>query len=111
MSKITIVFPQGGIIPAAVLGLAKDRDVPALEPVSVPAAYGKHLIEDRFAVPAEPDEASRKKEAKAKAEALAAARRAVAEAEAGVKAAGEDARAAAEAALEDAKAALAALGG
>lgn len=50
---ITIAFLQGGIIPASVLNQAKDRHCDALDPVSVPEFYGKSLIQDRIAVPAE----------------------------------------------------------
>lgn len=52
--KITIAFLQGGIIPAAILSLAKDRHCDALEPIEVPEFYGKSLIQDRIAIPAEP---------------------------------------------------------
>ena len=48
--KISIAFPQGGIVPGAVLGKKDDQACGAMEPVSVPEAYGRHLIEDRFAV-------------------------------------------------------------
>ena len=51
--KITIAFLQGGIIPAAILSLEKDRHCNALEPVEVPEFYGKSLIQDRIAIPAE----------------------------------------------------------
>lgn len=47
---ISIIFPQGGIIPGSVLGAAEDKHVDALTPVSVPERYGRHLIADRFAV-------------------------------------------------------------
>lgn len=51
MSKrISIAFPQGGIVPGSVLGKKEDQACVAMEPVSVPEAYGRHLIEDRFAV-------------------------------------------------------------
>ena len=48
--KISIAFPQGGIVPGSVLGKKEDQTCAAMEPVSVPEAYGRHLIEDRFAV-------------------------------------------------------------
>lgn len=51
--KITIAFLQGGIIPAAILTLEKDRHCNALEPIEVPEFYGKSLIQDRIAIPAE----------------------------------------------------------
>lgn len=55
MSKETmwIAFPNGGILPAAITG-DKDKEVPAHEPVPVPADYGKHLVHDRFAYEAKP---------------------------------------------------------
>ena len=51
--KITIAFLQGGIIPAAILTLEKDRHCNALEPIEVPEFYGRSLIQDRIAIPAE----------------------------------------------------------
>jgi len=48
--KISIAFPQGGIVPGSVLGKKEDQSCAAMEAVSVPEAYGRHLIEDRFAV-------------------------------------------------------------
>ncbi|WP_137136561.1 hypothetical protein [Rhizobium sp. FKY42] len=51
--KMTIAFLQGGIIPAAILNLAKDRHCDAREPIEVPEFYGKSLIQDRIAIPAE----------------------------------------------------------
>lgn len=51
--KITIAFLQGGIIPAAILSLEKDRHCNALEPIEVPEFYGRSLIQDRIAIPAE----------------------------------------------------------
>lgn len=48
--KISIAFPQGGIVPGSVLGKKEDQACAAMEAVSVPEAYGRHLIEDRFAV-------------------------------------------------------------
>lgn len=48
--KISIAFPQGGIVPGSVLGKKEDQTCAAMEPVSVPEAYGRHLIGDRFAV-------------------------------------------------------------
>lgn len=51
MSKnISVAFPQGGIVPGSVLGKKEDQACAAMEAVSVPEAYGRHLIEDRFAV-------------------------------------------------------------
>lgn len=62
---ISIMFPQGGIIPASIMGTEKDQHVDALKPVTVPERYGRHLIDDRFAVlapevPAPKAKASRK---------------------------------------------------
>lgn len=48
--KLSITFPTGGIIPGSVLGCADDIEVPALTAIDVPADYGQHLIDDRFAV-------------------------------------------------------------
>lgn len=44
-----IAFPNGGIIPAAVMGEEDDRPVDAHQPVKVPSTYGEHLVHDRFA--------------------------------------------------------------
>ena len=46
---IFIAFAHGGILPAAVIGQKKDFNVPAHTPVLVPADYGQHLIDDKFA--------------------------------------------------------------
>jgi len=49
MSKsIWIAFSHGGIIPAAITG-GEEKKVGPHEPVEVPAAYGQHLVDDRFA--------------------------------------------------------------
>ena len=125
MSKVmTICFPHGGIIPAEVLGLEKDKACAALEAIDVPEVYGQHLIDDRFAIKVEKPKGDKvdKKSSNAAAEkaaqvaaekaaALAAAEQAVKDAEAAVTAAGEDlvAKAAATEALDAASAALAAL--
>ena len=127
---ISIIFPQGGIIPGSVLGAAVDKHVDALVPVSVPERYGRHLIDDRFAVLApavspEVAKAERKAEAKkaaaekaaadkAEAENLAAiaeAEKAIADAKALLPTVGDDlaAKAEAEKMVTDAEAALAAL--
>jgi hypothetical protein len=109
--KITIAFPEGGIIPGTVLGSEADRSCSAMEPVSVPEVYGRHLVEDRFAV-----EVTHQGKGKKKAEAgsvkgskadddglvkesdeVIAARAAVAEAEQLVAASGSDLAAKAEA--------------
>lgn len=106
--KIKIAFASGGIIPAAVIGAAKDKAVGPHEAVSVPESYGKQLITDRFAY-----EVKTAAQAKKDDKALADAQKAVADAEAAVVAAGDDAdkKASAETALAEAKAALAALEG
>lgn len=52
MSKqdmVEIAFPSGGIIPAKVLGEAKDVQLNPHEPRNVPKAYAEHLIADRIA--------------------------------------------------------------
>ncbi len=46
---IFIAFARGGILPAAIIGEKKDIKVPAHTPVPVPADYGQHLIDDKFA--------------------------------------------------------------
>lgn len=129
MSKksITISFPQGGIIPKDVLGKEEDLHVEAHKAVSVPERYGRHLIDDRFAVEAEPevvskeDKAAEKKAAAAKkaeeekaaaelAAAIAAAETDVQDAQALVEnAADAAAKAEAQQLLDDPEAKLAAL--
>lgn len=110
MSKktMTIAFPRGGIIPAAVLSIKEDKVCSPHEPVKVPTDYGQHLIDDRFAVAVtsrtsdseekpEMDAASKKKAeadataaAKKKAEDIAAAEKKVEGAKAALTAAGTD---------------------
>lgn len=118
--KICIVFPHGGIIPASVLGEQADVKMAAMKAVEVPEAYGRHLIEDRFAVAAEmPKKEDTKAEKKAAADKAAAekvavekaAEDAVAAAKAMLDKAGEDmvAKATAEDELKAAEAALVAL--
>ena len=114
--EITIAFRHGGILPASIIGAKEDKRVPAHEAVSVPEAYGHHLIEDRFAyeVDAEAAPARKAKQAvKPEAGAIAAAEQAVVDATAKVEAAGDDlvAKADAEAELKAAEEALAALKG
>lgn len=48
-SSIWIAFKNGGIIPAVIVGGETDKRVGPHEPVKVPEAYGRHLIDDRFA--------------------------------------------------------------
>lgn len=134
--KIWIAFKQSNTIPGKVLGKDKDVPVAAGTPVLVPETYGKHLIDDKFAVASENPKAkasdkgdddakaeaekakAQAEKAKAKAEAdkakaLADAEKAVADAAAAVEAAGDDmvAKAAAEDDLKAAEAALAGLKG
>lgn len=109
--KICIAFRHGGIIPAAVLGTEEDKKLNAHEPFEVPAAYGKSLIEDRFAYAVEPEKKKgREKPAEdvAKAAAIDAAQRKVDDAKTAVAAADIADKAAAEAALADAERDLAA---
>ncbi len=61
MSKITIAFPQGGIIPGEVLGKSEDVHIEALAPITVPERYGRHLIADRFAIEVAAPEKPKKK--------------------------------------------------
>lgn len=121
MTKLTIAFPNGGIIPASVMGTEKDVNVDAATPIEVPERYGRHLIDDRFAVaaempkkeeqkmarmPAEKGSPSRKASADKVAAEKTAAEKAAAEKAAAEKAAAEKAaadRAAAEKAVADAR--------
>lgn len=117
--KISIAFPQGGIVPGSVLGKKEDQACAAMEAVSVPEAYGRHLIEDRFAVEVA-DSGKEAKKAKAAAgkggkdsdtsppedtPEVVAAKSAIVEAEQLVAAAGTDpvAKAEAESMLKDAQ--------
>lgn len=135
MTKLTIAFPHGGIIPASVMGTEEDVHVDASTPIEVPEGYGLHLISDRFAVAAEMPKPQEKKEghkqAKKSAERgpssqkpvvdkalaeqaaadLAAAEKAVADAREMLDVVGDDmvAKAAAEDELKAAEAALAEL--
>lgn len=62
MSKtMFIAYRHGGIVPASVAG-KPDQKVAAHEAVEVPVAYGRSLVDDRFAYEVEP----RKKKHKAK---------------------------------------------
>ncbi len=111
---IFIAFAHGGILPAAVIGKKKDFSVPANTPVLVPADYGQHLIDDRFAYDAtEMAEAIMEAEQAAdqkKAIDLAAAGKVVEDAKAKLAAATDDAaKADAQAELTKAEEALAAL--
>lgn len=67
MSKMTIAYPHGGILPASVTG-GEEKRVPPHEPVSVPRYYGEHLIHDRFAYEVEPKKTGK---GKAKTDAVA----------------------------------------
>ena len=118
--KICIAFPHGGIIPATVLGEQADVKMAAMKAIEVPEAYGRHLIDDRFAVAAEmPKKEDTKAEKKAAAEKAAAekvaaektAEDAVAAANAKLDKVGDDmvAKTAAEDELKAAEAALAAI--
>jgi hypothetical protein len=95
-SKITIAFPRGGIIPAAVLKADKDRKCDPGEPVSVPASYGQHLVDEKFAVEVKAPRAKADKSSGAKPQDLTPLEAAVAEAQkAVVDADGEEAQQAA----------------
>lgn len=53
MSKvetIQIMFPNGGIIPKAFSKSGKDLNVAPMAGISVPADYGRQLIDDKFAM-------------------------------------------------------------
>ncbi|MBB4042019.1 hypothetical protein GGR34_003704 [Microvirga flocculans] len=56
---ILIAGPRGLRIPAAVFGAAAlhapDKEVPPHEAIAVPEAYGRHLIDDKFAYEVEPE--------------------------------------------------------
>lgn len=108
-SKIGIAFHKGGIIPAAVLKRETDTVVRPHEAVEVPADYGQHLINDKFAYAKEVEKAAKsaKKTAPSAAD-ITVAEKALKDAEDAVIAAGDDiaAKADAEQMLADATAAL-----
>lgn len=129
---ISIIFPQGGIVPGSIMGTRDDQHIAAQQPVTVPERYGRHLIDDRFAIETpeviDAAEKARKKAAAKKATAeksaaengeaekqakLAEAEKNLAEAKALLDAAGHDlvAKGEAEAMVTAAEAALAALRG
>ena len=47
--SMIIAFANGGLLAATAMGTKKDVPVAPLEPVEVPEAYGRHLVDDRFA--------------------------------------------------------------
>lgn len=105
---------HGIILNALAMGEKEDRAVGPNEVAEVPFSYGRHLVDDRFAVEVDPP--AKKKAAKPKSDdkndaALTAAADAVTAAQAKLDAAGDDAdlKAAAEQDLAEAEAALAAL--
>ncbi|MDI7864303.1 hypothetical protein MRS76_20400 [Rhizobiaceae bacterium n13] len=107
-TKIGIAFVKGGIIPASILKKDKDVHVAPHEAIEVPAAYGQHLIDDKFAYAKAVEKVAKsgKKESAApeipvdSANHIAAAEKAVADAEAKLAAAGDDEAAKAAATLE-----------
>lgn len=107
-TKIGIAFVKGGIIPASILKKDQDVRVAPHEAIDVPAAYGKHLIDDKFAYVKDVEKApkSGKKESAAPAipldvtNQIATAEKALADADAKLAAAGEDKVAKAEAGRE-----------
>lgn len=123
-TKIGIAFHHGGIIPASVLKKDEDVTVAAHEAIEVPADYGQHLIDDKFAYAKDVEKVSKSKKAEATshgaspvpvaagasatAAEIAAAEKAVTDAEAEVAAAGDEAarKEAADQALASAKATL-----
>lgn len=113
--KIWIMSEHGIKIPGSILGLEKDYQADAFEPVKVPESYGLHLIADRFAVETEAPKASAEKAKTGKrtsaddeAKALKDAEEAVASAEKQLADASDDvSKALAETALANATAALA----
>ncbi|MDI7924592.1 hypothetical protein [Ferirhizobium litorale] len=114
-TKIGIAFVKGGIIPASILKKDKDVHVAPHEAIEVPAAYGKHLIDDKFAYAKAVEKVAKsgKKESAAPemsvdiANQIAAAEKAVADAEAKLAAAGDEvAKAAATLELDEAAAVL-----
>jgi hypothetical protein len=102
-----VAFPNGGILPKDVTK-SEERKVGPHEAVRVPRAYGKHLVDDRFAY--ETEEPKKAKDAGKQVEKpdLAELQDAVAQAEAAIAGAaeGEEKRLALDA-LDEAKAALA----
>lgn len=98
---MSIAFPRGGLLPAALMKKKTDVAVPPHEPVDVPFEYGKQLVDDKFAY-----DASELAAANAK---LADAQAAVDAATAKLAAADDASKAAAEAELTAAQEALAIL--
>lgn len=49
IKSMKIAAENGMIIPGSILGLKEDKHFGPHEEVSVPVAYGEHLIHDRFA--------------------------------------------------------------
>lgn len=115
--KIWIALPGGGLLDRAAMGTEKDVAVPPHEPIAVPAAYGRSLVENRFAIEVDAETAKKGggsgKRASGTPDGVAALETAVSEAKAAVEAAGADmvAKADAEAKLKAAEDALAELKG
>lgn len=107
-TKIGIAFRNGGIIPASILKKDKDVQVAAHEAIEVPADYGQHLIDDKFAYAKDVEKPAKVKKSSPSETEVAAAEKAVADAEAVVVDAGDDpdAKLAADQLLAEAKAAL-----
>ena len=53
-TKDWVALRRATTIPAAVLGEATDKTVPAKTKIQLPADYAKHLIDDKFADPCDP---------------------------------------------------------
>ncbi len=121
MSKklMTIALHMGGLLAASAMKTEKDVRVAPHELVDVPEAYGRTLVDNKFAYKAEKPKAETakteapksSKPADGKADAIAAAEKAVDEARATLAEAGDDlvAKAAAEDAVKAAEDALAVL--
>lgn len=106
-STMKIQFPRGGTIPKEVLKADKDKKCAPGEAVSVPKAYGEHVVSDRFADEVKTSTKGGNAAADKKAE-LAKLGTAVRDAKAALaKAATDEAKADAQAGLDVAEKALA----
>lgn len=48
--KMFVALPLGGLLDRAAMGTEKDVEVSPHKPIAVPAAYGRSLVENRFAI-------------------------------------------------------------
>jgi len=107
-STMKIQFPRGGTIPKEVLKSDKDKKCDPGEVVTVPKAYGEHVVTDRFAEKVTASTKASNAEADKKKADLEKLVTAVVDAEEALaKAATDEAKADAQAALDAAEKALA----